>query len=364
MTAGFYDYFFSRKLLSHELNYLCDEKGVRIYVDKATGQSAVHPVHMMHRARLCMWAYIEAIDDPQRNEYLKRAEATAEALLQIAIETDGAMFFPYGFNLRTHKAPWFSGLAQGQALSLFVHLYNLTNDQKYRDVADKIFNSFFFFYPKPYEDHNPWISYVDENGYYWIEEYPREKPQHVLNGFQFAVLGLHQYWMMSKSPESEFLIKASLATISEHAEKYRNPGSISRKRLLYNLESKTYNYHRTHILLLQKLYNISGDPNLYRVARLFELDKIDYEKAGRCQVEIQPDEVLNAGAKWRRVGTKKWFKSSDTEWSIPDGRYEIQFKTAHPKAKWKRPNNQKVSIKSGTTTQAIGTYGKKSPPGD
>jgi len=364
LTADSNDYYFGEKMLPHEPDYRCDDKGVPIYINKSSGEPSTHPVSMTYRGGKCIYAYTVAINDPERDEYLKRAGAIGESLLEIAIEKDGALLFPYGFDLRTHKAPWFSGLAQGQALSLFVNLFNLTGKKRYRDAADKIFTSFFFFYPESYDERKPWISYVDENGYYWIEEYPRKNPQHVLNGFQYAVLGLYQYWMLSKTPESEFLIRASLATISEHAEKYRHPGSISRKRLLYNLESKTYNYHLVHILLLRKLYDICGDPNLYRVAHLFELDRIAYKKAGRLQVEIQPTEAEEAGGRWRRVGTKQWFKSGYVEWGIADGDHEIEFKTAHPKSKWKRPSNQKIRIKMGMNAEAAGVYNRKMPPSD
>ena len=34
-------------------------------------------------------------------------------------------------------APWYSGMAQGQALSAFIRLYNVTNDDSYLKISSK-----------------------------------------------------------------------------------------------------------------------------------------------------------------------------------------------------------------------------------
>src|SRR5690606_32879878 len=71
--------------------------------------------------------------DPQ---YLDLAIANANRLLQRAVRHGGAIFFPYPFDYGLHgrgtmAAPWYSGMAQGIALSGFVRLHELTGDPKW-----------------------------------------------------------------------------------------------------------------------------------------------------------------------------------------------------------------------------------------
>ena len=119
-----------------------DSSGAFIYrhtdgrwYDHPVGQ-AQYVVNMLRNHRL----------DP-RQEYLDLAVANADRLLKRAVRHQGAIFFPYGFDFALHgrgtmKAPWYSGMAQGVALSGFVRLWELTGEQKWRDAADQTYRSF------------------------------------------------------------------------------------------------------------------------------------------------------------------------------------------------------------------------------
>ncbi len=49
-------------------------------------------------------------------------------------------------------------------------------------------------------------------------------------------------------------------------------------------------------------------------------------EAGSLQVIIEPQEAVDAGAKWRRVGTAAWYDSGHMEMGIPIGEHIVQFK--------------------------------------
>ncbi|MHC4535627.1 MAG: glycoside hydrolase family 16 protein [Planctomycetota bacterium] len=49
-------------------------------------------------------------------------------------------------------------------------------------------------------------------------------------------------------------------------------------------------------------------------------------EAGSLQVIIEPQEAVDAGAKWRRVGTAAWHDSGHIEMGIPIGEHIVQFK--------------------------------------
>ena len=51
--------------------------------------------------------------------------------------------------------------------------------------------------------------------------------------------------------------------------------------------------------------------------------------AGSLQVIIEPQEAVDAGAKWRRVGTAAWHDSGHMEMGIPVGEHIVQFKDVH-----------------------------------
>ena len=68
---------------------------------------------------------------------------------------------------------------------------------------------------------------------------------------------------------------------------------------------------------------------------------------------ISPQGAIDAGAKWRRVGTSTWQNSGTTETGIPVGQHTVEFSDV---AGWTKPGNQTVTISNGQTTTATGTY--------
>lgn len=76
-------------------------------------------------------------------------------------------------------------------------------------------------------------------------------------------------------------------------------------------------------------------------------------KTGSLRVTIIPQGAIDAGAKWRRVGTTMWRDSGTTETNILVGQYSIEFKGV---SGWSRPENQTVTILDKQTTEATGTY--------
>lgn len=193
-------------------------------------------------------------------EYLKRAELYANKLIDISKPYKDGLLFPVQFDFRLHGlkhdvmiAPWYSGMAQGQALSCFIRLFKITNERRYLEVSEKIFNT--FTYPK--SDNSIWVAYTDERGYYWIEEYPSDSPNHTLNGFIFAIFGLYDYYSLKKDNVSKTLLLGAITTIKKFIHEYRQIGQISLYCLKHRIPEKSY--HRVHIEQLDMLYRITKD---------------------------------------------------------------------------------------------------------
>jgi hypothetical protein len=81
-------------------------------------------------------------------------------------------------------APWISAMAQGEAISVLVRAYSTTSDARYLDAARLAVQPF----TKTYAQGGVRAEW---DGFTWFEEYPGDSPKHVLNGFQVALLGLH-----------------------------------------------------------------------------------------------------------------------------------------------------------------------------
>jgi len=234
------------------------------------GEEGYHPVRI---SRLLL-ALLNSYKATGEQAYLEKAEFISDKYIHTAIESNGAIFFPYTFDFYLHgikdelmKAPWYSGMAQGISLSAYVRFYQITKDQKYLEIADKIFKSFTNF---KNNGHNPWIVYVDKNGYYWVEEYPIWPPANTLNGFIFGIYGLYEYWLLKQDNESERVLKVALTTIKHYIAKFRNPGSISFYCLKHEVQSERY--HKLHIEQLENLYQITKDRYFKEMADTFRLD--------------------------------------------------------------------------------------------
>lgn len=189
-----------------------DTDGVQIY--RRDGERFFHPVGMAQYGLAAVHGYQET----GNSEYLRRAEANASKLIEEGVEARGAMYFPYRFDFRLHgddgdvmTAPWYSAMAQGQALSFFVRLLEVTGDERWREAANDAFTTFTL----PREaagDEEPWTVFVDESRYLWLEEYAKDPPMRVLNGHIFAIYGLYDYHRLTGDHRAAELFDGAVTT--------------------------------------------------------------------------------------------------------------------------------------------------------
>lgn len=175
-----------------------DAQGIILYARNSL--TYYHPVQIAQH----LLVFLDNYRSMGAAAYLSAAETYAAKLLELAITENGAMYFPYPFDFELHgssgdtmRAPWYSGMAQGQALSCFVRLYQETADSAYLVAAKAVLQSFYLVEGEA----EPWTASVDPNGYYWIDEYPLPKNTFTLNGHIFAIIGLYELWLTQPSPE-------------------------------------------------------------------------------------------------------------------------------------------------------------------
>jgi heparosan-N-sulfate-glucuronate 5-epimerase len=191
-------------------------------------------------------------DERRKERFLK----VAHWLLQhLEISSKGTRVWYHHFDFeyfRRLKAPWPSGLAQGQGLSVLVRAFAETGAQRYLEAAHQVFCSLAL----PVLEGG--VKQTDANGYVWIEEYIVEPPTHILNGFIWALWGVYDYYLLTGEKGAKNLIDQCILTIADHLAQY-DIGFWS----LYELTPQFIKsiaspfYHRLHIAQLEVMYRLT-----------------------------------------------------------------------------------------------------------
>jgi heparosan-N-sulfate-glucuronate 5-epimerase len=175
------------------------------------------------------------------------------------------------------KAPWYSGLGQGQGISLLVRAYQATGNEVYRAIADKAFASFL----TPVS--NGGVTVTDENGNIWFEEYIVSPPTHILNGFIWAAWGVYDYFLATKNVDARSLFQNAVITLHKNLERY-DLGFWS----LYEQSGTRLPmvaspfYHRLHIVQLQIMHMLTGEEIFSEYASRWESYIRSRIKCGRA----------------------------------------------------------------------------------
>jgi heparosan-N-sulfate-glucuronate 5-epimerase len=124
---------------------------------------------------------------------------------------------PYLFDVDADNvpmvAPWISALAQGQAISELMRAYQLSGSSVYLRAAQHALDP--FLHPAPAGVTSWW------GGHRWYEEYPAAQPEHVLDGFMFALVGLHD--LAPRSPTGWRLWRAGVRGLIAHVQSFDLP---------------------------------------------------------------------------------------------------------------------------------------------
>jgi heparosan-N-sulfate-glucuronate 5-epimerase len=154
----------------------------------------------------------------------------------------------------TLKAPWYSGLAQGQGISLLLRAYVETQDDRYQQAADRAWVAL----SNPINEGG--VLFEDEERNLWIEEYLVDPPTHILNGFIWALWGVFDFWLVRADSSARQIFDRGIHTLLANLPRY-DTGYWS----LYE-QSGTHLkmlaspfYHRLHIVQLRVMAMLTGD---------------------------------------------------------------------------------------------------------
>ena len=163
------------------------------------------------------------------------------------------------------KAPWYSALAQGQALSVLVRAHEELSESPYLDAATRAFDAFC------HELEAGGVRHTDTDGYAWLEETIVDPPTHILNGFLWALWGIHDYVLATGDERARRLCDDCLRTLRDRLASY-DIGFWS----LYEHSNTRLKmiaspfYHALHIVQLRVMQRITGETLFAEVADRWE----------------------------------------------------------------------------------------------
>lgn len=209
--------------------------------------------------------YVETKEARHRDAFLAQADWLVENLRP---NQHGAMMWMHDFDWEYReglKAPWYSGLAQGQGISCLVRAHQVTDQDNYLEAAEHAFEAL----RRPIDEGG--TCFVDERGDIWIEEYIVDPPSHILNGYLWALWGVHDLALATGAKQARDLFDEGSQTILKNLHVFdtgwwslydapdgrlRNPASPF--------------YHKLHITQLRVMHRLTGDPEFEATAQRWE----------------------------------------------------------------------------------------------
>lgn len=146
--------------------------------------------------------------------------------------------------------PWYSGMAQGQALKALIIAHKINQNDGYLEFGDKLLKTFYI------DVKDDGVTYLSENDGWWYEEFASSKAMEskVLNGMMFALAGLYEYYEYTKNPMAIFLFNQGIKSLNHRLPIYDKDGYSYYDQLG---QPAGWHYHKVHIELLDKFYKIT-----------------------------------------------------------------------------------------------------------
>jgi heparosan-N-sulfate-glucuronate 5-epimerase len=201
----------------------------------------------------------------RHNKFLAAADWLVANLEQNA---HGTWMWNHNFDWEyrdTLRAPWYSGLAQGQGVSLLVRAHRETSESKYLEAAQRAFMSLLR------STGDGGVLFADAHGDVWIEEYLVDPPTHILNGMIWASWGVYDYFLATGDAPARDFFDRVIHTLVKNLARY-DLGFWS----LYEQSGTRLKmiaspfYHQLHIVQLRILHQITGQPVFLEFANRWE----------------------------------------------------------------------------------------------
>lgn len=207
--------------------------------------------------------FLRTHDTKDRAKFLMQAEWLRDNL---RANPKGVPVWMHEFDweyAQTLKAPWYSGLAQGQGISCLLRAHGATRDAGFLEAAHRAYEAF-----RLDTEHGGVCRFPGEEA--WIEEYLTEPPTSILNGFIWASWGVYDFAIATKDVHANVLWKRSVATLERHLQDYDTGwwSLYDRAPTKIRCLASPF-YHQLHIVQLQVMHRLTGRASFREYAERF-----------------------------------------------------------------------------------------------
>ncbi len=235
-----------------------DKNGIPVnktYIDVTDKEFVYFPISIGQMGLAIFHTWLETQSEADKVRFLKFADwfyenAHSSPALGARWLTDVAL--PQYKN----PGPWQSAFSQGRGISILLRAYQISGSQAYADMARRALIPFTI----PVMEGGV-TSYTEWGPFY--EEYTSSEPTLVLNGFIFALCGLHEFTRVFPADTlAHKLFDEGVQTLENILPQY-DLGFWSRYNLCTAewhpaIDPATISYQRLHVTQLKMLYTLTG----------------------------------------------------------------------------------------------------------
>jgi hypothetical protein len=254
-----------------------DREGIHVVDYDAIGQRGVsgkrrNPANIAVFAIKAAKRYLETRDDRDLLLAARQFRYFADAARVVAIEGRPVVLWCADFDMGHHfnvKAPWRSAYFQIFSMNALLWAYALTRDPRYRELALRGLPAL------GHTVEEGGLCHRTRNGGLFFEEVVSSPLHHILNGHLHTLVNLNDFRAFTGSDDATPIFEAGVrATIDmlPYYDRYSyslyslapNPGL----RNHFNIANPYY--HRAHVAILRKLYQLTGEGMFSQYAERWE----------------------------------------------------------------------------------------------
>ena len=244
--------------------HILDRKGVAIIHYGAQKRPAYNPVHIIQHGLGLYEIYLRTGDPDARRGFTNQA-----SWLLRSQETKPPHVGMWPFTLDIDqlglKSPWYSAMAQGEAISFLLRVYLLTKDESFLKAALRAFQPFLV------DQEQGGLTTYTPRGNLFLEDCPCVSPPRILNHFIYAILALSDLHLVTGEALYKGLFDRTIQTVLEILPEF-DAGFWS----FYSLNRKRFNrlstpfYQHIHIEQLKALHFLSGEAEILKTLEVWQ----------------------------------------------------------------------------------------------
>ena len=192
-----------------------------------------------------------------------------------------AWVFDYDLDFYGPTAPWISGMAQGQGISLLLRCAAFFSEDEAAEPTHGAFQAFLY----PVAEGGVVAHFPD--GALVFEEFPTQPPSLVLNGHMFALLGIYDYARFWQSKEAADLFEVAVQGLKRNLERY-DTGFWNRYDLHPTERLASPMYVKVHVRLLRILAELTGERAFRETAERWQ----SYLRSPVCRLRWLAQKIL------------------------------------------------------------------------